>query len=83
MNDKARWLVVVAASLALPLVLLNSHVWSLGYVVSGDVGDDYGLFTWNFWQIRVDGDRPNDPREIRALPPNARANPTWLHAAAQ
>jgi hypothetical protein len=45
------WFVIALVAIGLPLVLLNSNVWPLSSVVAGDTGGDYGMFTWNSWQM--------------------------------
>jgi hypothetical protein len=57
-RERARWPWRVARgaalallALAVPLGLVNSRIWPLGRVIAGDVGGDYGSFTWNFWAM--------------------------------
>jgi hypothetical protein len=46
------WITFIgAAAFGLPFLLLTTQVWPFGVVVHGQVGNDYGIFTWNFWRM--------------------------------
>jgi hypothetical protein len=42
---------VLLVALALPPLLLTTHIWPPTAVVPGRLGEDYGIFTWNLRQM--------------------------------